>query len=454
MTRSPLRSLVALLGALSLLLAAAAPAAEPLRLDPPSPSRPLPAPTLLAPKADAAAVASWPALAAAHAAGQSDRVRAIAEAAVEASRAAHGERDPRTLDARLNQAVALLEGGDLRRAGELYARLINEASAAEGLRARQLEGAWHGLGLAALAAGNPGDAERAFAAALQAYRVEQGLHAPGQIGYLDAMTQSAARRARLDLADGYQLRRIELVERLHDERSLERADAAQALADWYDRSDRPRLALQAHAYRIDILTRAWGRDDPRLLDALLDAARAYAQVVDRYRERPYSVTLRNGTVVQTTEPPLATAVRLLKKPETKLTASERARLFLKIGDVHWIHGDRRRALAAWKVAAESSAATAERLSRPEAIEWPAGWPQPAASDAAGQVELSFTVSDRGRAKDIAQAAIRPADDAAGSAVVAALRKALGQVHFRPAIRAGAIVGGIEMRYPHPFQPAS
>lgn len=443
-----------LVGSLLLWLAGAAWAAEPLLLDPPAPKLRLQQATLMAPKADSTAAASWPALSAAFAAGRMDEARTLADQAVAAATERHGPRDPRTLDARLNQAVVLLNGGELRGAGEQFTRLIDDASAIEGLRARQLETAWYGLGLATFAAGNPADAERAFAAALQAHRVEQGLYAPGQVGYLDAMTRTATRRARPDLADGYQLRRIELIERLHAGPSPERADAARALAEWYEDSDRPREALQAHMYRIDLLTQAWGRDDPRLLEALLDAARAYALVVDRYRERPLVTQLRNGTVIQTAEPPLTTAVRVLKKPETKVTAAERARLFLKIGDIHWINDDRRRALAAWKVAAEASPATAQRLARPEAIDWPADWPAPASPDAAGRVELRFTISDRGKVKDLAVTAIQPAGDSTGTAIAARLRRSLGEVRFRPAIRDGAIVGGVEMRYPHPFQPAS
>ena len=379
-SRSTLRLSALLLGGLLLALSGLARGAEPLMLDPPAPNLRLPQAQLLAPKADSTAAAGWPALSSAFASGRMDEARTLADGAVARATERHGPRDPRTLDARLNQAVVRLNGGDLRDAGEQFTRLIEDASAAEGLRARQLETAWYGLGLATFAAGNPADAERAFAAALQAHRVERGLHAPGQIGYLDAMTRTAARRARLDLADGYQLRRIELIERLHDEKSPERADAAHALAEWYERTDRPREALQAHAYRIEILTRLHGRDAPELLAALLDEARVYALVVDRYRERPFTVQLRNGSIVQTTEPPLNTALRVLKNPETKLTAAEKAQLFLRIGDVHWIQNDRRRALAAWKIAAEADPAVARRLARPEAIEWPGEWPVPAGGE--------------------------------------------------------------------------
>lgn len=226
------------------------------------------------------------------------------------------------------------------------------------------------------------------------------------------------------------------------------------LADWYERTERPREALQAHMYRVEVLNRARGNEDPQVVAALLDAARAYALVVDRYRERPFSVQLRNGSVVQTTEPPLSTALRILKKPELRLTAVERAQLLLRIGEVNWILGDRRRALTAWKAAAEADPATAARLGGPEAIEWPADWPTPAALGAGGSVELRFRIDDRGRIKDLRQTALTPTGDANGTALATALRKKLQQVRFRPALRGGDYIDGAEMRYQHPFQPAS
>lgn len=443
-----------LLAILPLAVVAATPAAEAIYIDPPRPTASLPAVELRTPQNDSVAAALYPPLREAFAAGRHDQARALAQSAVDAAIKAHGERDPRVLDARLNRAVVLLNEGDSRSAGEQFTSLIDDASAIGGLRAPQLETAWYGLGLSLLAAGNPADAERAFAAALQQLRIASGLHTPEQLGYLDAMTETASRRGRLELADGFQLRRIELVERLHDDKSIERADAAKLLADWYSNTERHKDALVAHAYRIDILSRAYGRDDPRLVPALLDEARSYALVVDKFRERPVAIQIRSGTIIQSAEQPLNVALRLLKKNEVKLSGQERAALLIQIGDVHWIQGDRKRANNAWQLARAADPAAARRLAQPEALEWPNDWPSQAGLGAGGALEMKFAVSERGRVSKIEIADMKPQGDAAGQALVASLRKALGKVRFRPGVGTDNLETRDDVRYRHLFQPSS
>lgn len=432
----------------------AAPAPPAIYVDPPQPKTRLPAAKLLPPQAGSPAAATFPALQQAFASGRLDVARQLAQAAVDATVNAGGERDPRTLDARLNRAVVSLEGGDARVAGEQFTALIDEASAVGGLRAPQLEPAWYGLGLSLLGAGNPGDAERAFAAALQQKRISDGLHTPEQAGYLDAMTLTARSRGRLELADSFQLRRIELAERLYDDASIERADAARVLADWYGSTGRYREALQVHAYRIDILGRAYGRDDPRLVPALLDEARSYAQVVDKFRERPIAIQTRNGTIIHSSEQPLNQALRLMKQHDVKLSAPEHARMLIQIGDVHWLQSDRKRALIAWQRARGVDATTAQRLAQPEPLEWPNDWPAQAGIDAGGQLELRFSVSERGRVGRIELVGMTPAADANGQALFAELRKLLSRAGFRPAVGSDRVESRDNLRYRHLFQPSS
>jgi len=449
-----------LLGSLMLLpltglgAAPAAPASTPIYIDPPQPKTRLPALTLHAPQADSAAAATFPALQQAFSSGRLDVARSQAQAAVDAAAKRHGERDPHTLDARLNRAVISLESGETRLAGEQFTALIDEASAVGGLRAPQLEPAWYGLGVSLLAAGNPADAERAFAAALQQKRISDGLHTPAQVGYLDAMTLTASRRSRLELADGFQLRRIELAERLYDGDSVERAEAAKVLADWYSTTNRHREALQVQAYRLDILSRAYGRDDPRLVPALLDEARVYAQVIDTFRERPIAIQTRDGTIIHSSEQPLNQALRLLKKHDVKLSAAEQARMLIQIGDVHWLQGDRKRALAVWQRARTADAAAAQRLAQPEPLEWPTDWPAQAGIDASGRLELRFTVNERGRVGNIEQVELLPAGNADGQTLFTELRKALPKVSFRPAIGSEQAEKRTDVRYRHLFQPSS
>jgi len=429
-------------------------AAGPTYIDAPAPIVRYPRAELRVPQDDSAAAALYPSLREAFAAGRLDDARTQAQRALEATTKAHGERDSRTLDARLNLAVVHLNGGNARTAGEQFTSLIDDASALAGLRAPQLETAWYGLGQSLLVVGNPADAERAFAAALQQKRINDGLHSPEQVGYLDAMTLTASHRGRPELADGFQLRRIELFERLYDDKSIERADAAKVLADWYARTNRPKDALLAHAYRIDILSRAYGRDDPRLVPALLDEARSYALVIDTFRERPVAMQIRTGDIVHSNEQPLNTALRLLRKHEIKLDSEERARMLIQIGDVHWIQGDRKRALNAWQLARDADAGAARRLSRPEAIEWPADWPGQASVAAGGRLELKFTVNDRGNASKVEIASITPAGDGSGPALLSSLRKALGKVRFRPAVGTDRLEASDDVRYQHVFQPSS
>jgi len=444
---------------LLMLLPVAVTAAEPaapaaIYIDPPQPKTRLPAARLLPPQADSPAAAGFPALQQAFASGRLDIARQLAQAAVDATVKAGGERDPRTLDARLNRAVVSLESGDARVAGEQFTALIDEASAVGGLRAPQLEPAWYGLGLSLLGAGNAGDAERAFAAALQQKRISDGLHAPEQVGYLDAMSLTARSRGRLELADSFQLRRIELAERLYDDASIERAEAARVLADWYGSTGRYREALQVQAYRIDILGRAYGRDDPRLVPALLDEARAYAQAVDKFREQPIAIQTRSGTTLYSSEQPLNHALRLLKQHDVKLSAAEHARMLIQIGDVHWLQGDRKRALIAWQRARAVDAGAARRLAQPEPLEWPNDWPAQAGIDASGKLELRFAVSERGRVGRIELVGITPADDANGQTLLAELRKLLGRAGFRPAVGSDRVEGRDNLRYRHLFQPSS
>lgn len=432
----------------------AAPATSPVYIDAPAPVVRYPRAELRLPQDNSVAAATYPALREAFAGGRSDEARTLAQTAVDAAVKAHGQRDSRTLDARLNLAVVNLNGGNARAAGEQFTALIDDASALGGLRAPQLETAWYGLGQSLLAASNPSDAERAFAAALQQKRINAGLHAPEQVGYLDAMTLTASTRGRLELADGFQLRRIELIERLYDDKSIERADAAKVLADWYTRTDRPKDALLAHAYRIDILSRAYGREDPRLVPAMLDEARSYALVVDKYRERPVAMQLRTGNIVHSNEQPINAALRLLKKNDVKLLPEEKARTLIQIGDVHWIQGDRKRALNAWQLARAADPGAARRLAAPEALEWPIEWPGQAGLASGGRLELTFTVSERGRVSNIAAATMMPPDDASGQAMVASLRKVLPKVRFRPAVGSDRLESRDDVRYQHVFQPSS
>lgn len=434
--------------------AGAKPPAEVVYIDPPGPKARLPPARLRAPQDTSAAAALYPPLLEAFESGRLDEAGTLAQAAVSAVGKAHGERDSRSLDARLNAAVVNLAGGDARTAGEQFTRLIDEASVIGGLRAPQLETAWYGLGLSLLAAGNPADAERAFAAALQQLRINQGLHTPDQVGYLDAMTATASSRGRLELADGFQLRRIELAERLYGDDSIERADAAKVLADWYTNTDRHKEALQAHVYRLDILSRAWGRDDPRLVSALLDEARTYALVIDNFRERPVAVQTRSGIIIQTNEQPINTALRLLKKHDVKLAGAERARLLIQVGDIHWIQGDRKRANNAWQLARAADPSAARRLARPEALEWPPDWPAQPGLAAPGRVELRFSVSDRGRIGKIEIVRMTPDGDARGQALVADLRKALNRARFRPGVGNAGPETADDVRYQHLFQPSS
>lgn len=452
--RLPLALAFGLLAVLPIAVVAATPTAEAIYIDPPRPTASLPQAELRVPQDDSVAAALYPPLREAFAAGRHDQARALAQSAVDAVIKAHGERDPRVLDARLNRAVVLLDSGDTRNAGEQFTSLIDDASAIGGLRAPQLETAWYGLGLSLLLAGNPNDAERAFAAALQQKRIHDGLYAPEQVGYLDAMTETASRRGRLELADGFQLRRIELAERLYSDKSVERADAAKVLADWYTSTERHKDALVAHAYRIDILSRAYGRDDPRLVPALLDEARSYALVVDKFRERPVAIQIRSGTIIQSAEQPLNVALRLLKKNEVRLSGQERAALLIQIGDVHWIQSDRKRANNAWQLARAADPGAALRLAQPEPLEWPNDWPGQAGLGAAGRLELKFAVSERGRVSKIEIADMSPQGDATGQALVASLRKALGRVRFRPGVGADNLEARDDVRYRHLFQPSS
>lgn len=434
--------------------AAIRPAAEAIYIDPPRPQSRLPQAELRVPQDNSAAAALYPPMREAFAAGRLDEARSLAQSAIDAVLKAHGERDTRALDARLNLAVVNLNGGNTQTAGEQFTRLIDDTSAIGGLRAPQLESAWYGLGLSLLAAGNPTDAERAFAAALQQLRIANGLHAAEQVGYLDAMTATASGRGRLELADGFQLRRIELAERLYSDASVERADAAKVLADWYSTTDRPKDALIAHAYRIEILSRAYGRDDPRLVPALLDQARSYALVVDKFRERPVAIQTRSGVIIQTTEQPINTALRLLKKNDVKLPGQDRARLLIQIGDVHWIQGDRKRANSAWQLARAADPSAARRLARPEALEWPSEWPNQPGLNAGGRLELKFSVSDRGRVGKVEVVGLKPEGDAKGVALAAELRKLLGKVRFRPGVGGQNLESSDDVRYQHLFQPSS
>ncbi|MCX7069793.1 MAG: hypothetical protein NTW01_02200 [Gammaproteobacteria bacterium] len=430
------------------------PASPPLVIDPPKLRTQLPKVALRAPQADSVAAATYPALQQAFAAGRLDDARALAATAVDATTRSHGERDPRSVDARLNRAVVSLESGEVQLTGEQFTAVIDEASAIGGLRAPQLETAWYGLGTSLLAAGNPADAERAFAAALQQRRINAGLHTQDQVGYLDAMTLTARSRSRLDLADGFQLRRIELAERLYGDASIERAEAAQVLADWYSSTSRPREALQVQAYRLDILSRVFGRDDIRLVPALLDEALAYAVVVDNLRERPVTIQTRNGTVLQSTEQPLNQALRLIRKHEPQLSALERGQMLIRVGDVHWVQGDRKRAVLAWQQARTIDASSARRLAQPEPLEWPGDWPQQAGIDAVGRLEVAFTVTDRGRVADIAVVEQAPAGDAAGKALATTLRRLLGRMSFRPALGQERSESRADVRYRHLFRPSS
>ena len=141
-----------LLAILPLAVVAATPAAEAIYIDPPRPTASLPAVELRTPQNDSVAAALYPPLREAFAAGRHDQARALAQSAVDAAIKAHGERDPRVLDARLNRAVVLLNQGESRSAGEQFTSLIDDASAIGGLRAPQLETAWYGLGLSLLGA--------------------------------------------------------------------------------------------------------------------------------------------------------------------------------------------------------------------------------------------------------------------------------------------------------------
>jgi hypothetical protein len=307
-------------------------------------------------------------------------------------------------------------------ARERYQRLIEAAQVAGGLLDPHLLAALRGQAFLALAFEDYPAADEALNSALQLHRRHYGLFDLGQTDYLVALIRLQILAGDKAGADQLQRRRLQIATRHYaadDPRLIEVYDE---VAENYRQLVLPAEMYEAHRRKRQLLQSLWGEDDARLIPSLLDEARS-GLLAARMSE----------TEVPWDTSPLRRAQTLAAALDAAEHPLERANALIGIGDLYWLSQDSRQALSYYRQAVDSAAAVAERLRRPEVILWPGFEPLPGAAESAGRLTLAFTVTARGRAVGIRTATLAPADDANGLKRAEVWQRVIAQTYFRPAL---------------------
>lgn len=328
-------------------------------------------------------------------------------------------------------------------ARDRYQRLIEAAQIAGGLLDPHLREALRGQAFLALSLEDYPAADEALNAALQLHRRRFGLFDSGQSDYLDALIRLHILAGNKSGADQLQRRRLQIATRQYAPDDPRLVEIYDEVAETYRQLVLPVEMYEAHRRKRLLLEARWGEEDLRLIPSLLDEALS-GLLASRMSETelPYDTS------------PLRRAQKLAARISAEERPIERANTLIQIGDLYWLGQDSRQALGFYRQALDSAPEVAERLRSPEVILWPGFEPLPGAAESEGRLTLTFQVTSRGRAVGIRTATLTPASDPNGLKRAEVWQRVISQTYFRPALVDQRPRSVKQVEFQDRFRPAS
>ncbi|MGQ0697274.1 MAG: tetratricopeptide repeat protein [Panacagrimonas sp.] len=325
--------------------------------------------------------------------GAQDALR-FAALALKRSEAAYGAESTKTVVPRINLAYAKLWAGQNSEALRAFRKSIELAGRTSDPRNPLLFEAWYGLGAVQFAAGLPDGAAESFAMALQYHRTRNGLYSQGQLEVLHALALAETRHRKFKEAQRWQMRRLEVAERVQPADSPERARTYISVGRWFRDAGQNAEAVRLHKRAVAIKEKIHGPASPELIGALLDLALSMGnQERAGFRGDRGSGNLQDSA--------LGRAFRIADT-NRNASADERARLLHLIGDTNWLVGRRGPATDAYRRAAALQprrAVQEAKLAVPTFLSFAVPKPGELAADGSALV-AEFAVDRLGRARDI------------------------------------------------------
>lgn len=359
----------------------------------------------------------------------------LAQRSVTESRAAYGPQDDRVTVPLIQLAHVRLALGDAGEALDHYRDAIALAEARGGPRDARLFPAWYGLGYLHLARGQAPAAESAFGTALQLHRLNHGLYSAGQLDILQALAVSARAAGRDEDARQWQIRRIEVAERVHREAPAVLASLYVSAGRWLRDTGATEDAIALHQLALQTLEKNGGREQAALFEPLVELALSGGQRRHDFDQTPLPPGLQPAAL-------LTRAERLLQAMASADPA-DAATDWTRLGDANFVLGRRDPALAAYAQALIRYRQTgrAAPFDRPAFLRFE---PPLATAERPGEIVAEFEVDDSGRAIKPRLVQRQPEDlpEALGSRLLQALRSA----RLRPVIQDGRAVAAPAQRY--------
>ena len=356
--------------------------------------------------------------------------------------------DTQSAQARYSAAIEIIEDNN----GILSAELINPLI---GLGATYNDAGLHELGL------------RAYQNALHVNHVNGGFYNFEQIPVRNGLTESYRGLEELGKANFQQTVQVSIYKREYGQNNPAILPAMYKLADWYHRTAQFEKEQSIYSSVERIIKRSGGKIDPLLVKAY----RRYGEWYCRQERQELDEGIGAGTQ-HSQRSTRSLAISKLKKaieindaqPEPNI--ARRGDLLVALGDCYITFGHSRRAVAsyseAWQTFAADPELYGERLeahfSKPKCVYCkviPATYPKSSRGRDTeknsnifgdGIVMARYTVSDRGRVKDVEIIESDP-PDLLDDKVASALRNS----YFRPEFQDGLPVSKPDMIYRHEFK---
>lgn len=368
----------------------------------------------------------------------------LASKALDASRITYGPQDPRIITPLVNLAHAKQRAGATAAALMDYRLAIELAERAGGPRDPRLYEAWNGAAYAHLAAGQFESAVEAYETALQMHRVNQGLYSEEQIGLLHALAIAARASGKPEDADEWQMRRLDVGQRVYALGTPEVARLYISVGRWYRSVGRANDAIGLHALAVEILEKP-SRDDPRLIEPLIELALSGSERRRNIDEPPLPGSLQPAAAL--------TRAEKLADARSDGTPAERARALIRLGDVHMGLGRKEAALRVYAKAGALLAGAGEKppFEQPIFLKFEPPRPEPIPGKA-GFVLAEFDIDDSGKVRDVRIVETQP--NVLPPTVGAQLTTALRAARLRPRIENGNTVASKGLRYRLPVRGGS
>lgn len=363
----------------------------------------------------------------------------LAERALQASRVAYGPADARLIVPLTNAAALRQRAGDTVGALRDYRAAVALGESQGGPRDSRLFGAWYGMGYTHLAARQYDAAAAALETALQLHRINQGLYSEAQLDVLHALALAVRAQGRAEDADELQVRRLQVAERVLGLGTPEIAQRYLVIGRWFRNVGRPGDALALQALAVTVLQKG-SKDDPRLIDPLIEMALSGGERARNPDEFPIAGVLQPGAA-------LARAEELAER-RTEGTPRQRAEALIRIGDAHYALGRRASALRVYAkaVALLDGIGAAPPFDQPAFVAFQVPRPAPLQGPD-GYALAEFRVDSNGRTREVRIVEVQPTGLPAS--VSASLVSALRAARLRPRIVKGEpqLSSGVRFRLP-------